>query len=419
LDKVYTAMLVFMSLIGNVIMASKFKNDTFAIWSKTVQMDQMNPPPLVVHLLAPVIQTFVFQLVWSFSRDKIVDTASMGGWVGGAATVASVSRWWMSVMVRQDCSDGSDESLATCCPSTCPSDPDICIPAGVDLLPEQDIPWWSLTHVEKEKDCRDCTAKGSYADPGWRCNSGQCIKKEDVCNGGRGDCSDGSDESPATCCPSSCPSDPDICIQAGDKLLPGQDCRDCDASSIPNWRCNSGQCVLRSFVCDGPPHCPDGSDESPATCCPSTCPSDPDICIQAGDKLLPGQDCRDCPGGWRCNSGQCVRKWTLCDGIWQCSDGEDESPATCCASTCPSDPDICIPVGEELLLGKDCRHCKHAGYPGWRCNTGQCLEKRDVCDGIPECSDGSDETFGCLVDDVWWTTDNPPTYWEKLINTLG
>merc|ERR1719319_2119600 len=59
----------------------------------------MNPPPLVVHLLAPVIQTFVFQLVWSFSRDKIVDTASMGGWVGGAATVASVSRWWMSVMV--------------------------------------------------------------------------------------------------------------------------------------------------------------------------------------------------------------------------------------------------------------------------------------------------------------------------------
>jgi len=99
LDKVDTAMLVFVSLLGNVIMASKFKNDTFAIWSKTVQMDQMNPPPLVVHLLAPVIQTFVFQLVWSFSRDKIVDTASMGGWVGGAATVASVSRWWMSVMV--------------------------------------------------------------------------------------------------------------------------------------------------------------------------------------------------------------------------------------------------------------------------------------------------------------------------------
>jgi len=56
-----------------------------------VQMDQMNPPPLVVHLPVPVIQTFVFQLDRRLNLDNTVETALMYGEVMvGAATVDSV-----------------------------------------------------------------------------------------------------------------------------------------------------------------------------------------------------------------------------------------------------------------------------------------------------------------------------------------
>jgi len=55
-----------------------------------VQMVKMNPQPHVVHLPAPVIQTFVFQLERSFSLEKIVDTASMLGIRVGVAILDSV-----------------------------------------------------------------------------------------------------------------------------------------------------------------------------------------------------------------------------------------------------------------------------------------------------------------------------------------
>jgi len=70
---------------------------------QTVQMDQMNPPLLVVHLVhlpAPVIQTFVFQLDRRFYLDKTVETALINGDIlVGAATVESVWRSGTSVMV--------------------------------------------------------------------------------------------------------------------------------------------------------------------------------------------------------------------------------------------------------------------------------------------------------------------------------
>jgi len=303
----------------------------------------------------------------------------------------------------QECPDGSDESSTRCCASTCPSDPDICIPAGQKIEPDQN--------------CRDCTDR--FGDPGWRCNSGQCVRKNHVCNG-YSSCRDGSDKSPTACCASTCPSDPDICIPDG--ILPEEDCRNCNVETHnpaskplinPGWRCNSGQCVYKWKVCDGSPDCSDGSDESPAACCPSTCPTDPDICIPAG--IVPGEDCRNCTvethdllsygpngtnsmdPGWRCNSGECLGKSLVCDGSPDCPDGSDESPAACCASTCPSDPDICVPAGQEILSGEDCRDCTRGwgdNYwtSGWRCNSGECLFTSQVCDGVPQCQDGSDES---------------------------
>jgi len=62
---------------------------------QTVQMDQMNPPQLAVHLPAPVIQTFVFHMGKRFSQDKTVETAikmmdKMMNILVGAATVDNV-----------------------------------------------------------------------------------------------------------------------------------------------------------------------------------------------------------------------------------------------------------------------------------------------------------------------------------------
>merc|ERR1719319_842111 len=74
------------------------------VWSvmvhQSVQTDQMNPTPLVVHLPAPVIQTFVFQLDRRLSLEKTVETAlRVMGVLVGAATVDSVWRSYRSVMV--------------------------------------------------------------------------------------------------------------------------------------------------------------------------------------------------------------------------------------------------------------------------------------------------------------------------------
>ena len=114
--------------------------------------------------------------------------------------------------------------------------------------------------------------------------------------------------------------------------------------------------------------------------------------------------------GWQCNTGQCLKKVLICDGYFHCSDGSDESPATCCSSTCPSDRDICIPAGQEIKPGQHCRDCtRYNGDPGWRCNSGPCLRKRRVCDGgSPQCPDGEDESIGCFSCELEPRTINEP-----------
>lgn len=67
-------------------------------------------------------------------------------------------------------------------------------------------------------------------------------------------------------------------------------------------RCNSGECIDKSFVCDGTTHCPDGHDE--AYCCT--------------------------PGEYQCTSNQvCISQSLLCDGWEHCAEGEDESNEFC------------------------------------------------------------------------------------------
>jgi len=92
---VETALIVLVGvvLVGAATMDSVWISGRSAMVHQTVQMDQMNPPPFVVHLPVPVIQTFVFMLDRRLNLDKTVETALIVGRVlVGAATVDSVCR---------------------------------------------------------------------------------------------------------------------------------------------------------------------------------------------------------------------------------------------------------------------------------------------------------------------------------------
>lgn len=104
-----------------------------------------------------------------------------------------------------------------------------------------------------------------------------------------------------------------------------------------------GPCLPSLWRCDGRDNCPDGSDE---TDCPDNCSNSEFFCISQ----------RRCiPEAWRC------------DDEIDCLNGEDERPCNC-----PSD------------------------Y--FKCQSGGCVQKQYVCDGVYQCPDLSDE-WGCFTID--------------------
>ncbi|XP_050084078.1 low-density lipoprotein receptor-like isoform X1 [Anopheles aquasalis] len=151
------------------------------------------------------------------------------------------------------------------------------------------------------------------------------------------------------------------------------------------FRCDNGQCIHISFVCDGEDDCGDASEEKP------------DVC------KVKETACSD--DKFRCKNGRCILKRWQCDGEKDCADGSDEDTEKCqnkvCTSeefTCRSGTGNCIPLSWMCDQNRDCADgsdesscnetCRSDEFT---CSNGRCIQKRWVCDRDDDCGDGSDE----------------------------
>ncbi|XP_032801941.2 low-density lipoprotein receptor-related protein 2 [Petromyzon marinus] len=191
----------------------------------------------------------------------------------------------------------------------------------------------------------------------------------------------------------------------------------CDSGQ---FRCGSGACIPRSWVCDSINDCSDDSDErgcSPATCTTLQfrCRSD-NRCIARAFVCDGEADCADrsdehqnCPGStcssshFTCASGHCVQSAFRCDHFQDCDDRSDEQSCqypTCAEMTCANG--ACFNTAQRCDGVVNCRDLSDEANCTARCPVGefQCANERCVpqsyrCDHIDDCTDGSDEN-GCV-----------------------
>ncbi|XP_034939395.1 modular serine protease [Chelonus insularis] len=168
----------------------------------------------------------------------------------------------------------------------------------------------------------------------FRCANGECISSPYLCDGKK-NCQDGSDETRNECLKPEiiCPKyafrcnygacvDGDVVCDGVDDCIDKSDEKQCTGERSKNitttplsgckgtdqFRCENGQCIDDTRVCDGPPDCNDRSDESSTVCGRNECPQ----------------------YTFRCSYGACVDGNLICNGVRNCADGSDEEPFINC-----------------------------------------------------------------------------------------
>ncbi|XP_038113433.1 sortilin-related receptor [Culex quinquefasciatus] len=295
---------------------------------------------------------------------------------------------------EDDCRDGTDE--ATCNKNntaTVECKPDEFRCNGTNsCIPKQ----W---RCDTEHDCndgsdeQDCTKKECES---WMftCESdGRCIYKTWQCDGEK-DCKDGSDEK-------NCSSSTEVPKKPGINFLPGDSCHD--------WmfKCANDKCVPYWWKCDSVNDCGDGSDEA-------GCNSTVIITSTTAKPIPTRKKERNCGlHEFRCDSGVCISKRFVCDGYEDCSKGEDEGNCPSqkqCSNKhfkCRSDGQ-CLPMEKYCNGVVDCvdgsdEDCKFkpspsattknncTNNPGVFACDNTCFALMMLCDGKADCYDGSDE----------------------------
>ena len=166
------------------------------------------------------------------------------------------------------------------------------------------------------------------------------------------------------------------------------------------FQCKESGCILYSLVCDGIPHCAEGSDEFCGTSSSHAnviydyfiCDDSSRIPLPHVNDLIP-----DCPG-----AEDETEYRTL---ISYATDTKDKCPSG--HLSCIPGHSKCFPIFALCLFDIDvynhtkyCRDASHLEFcdnvvctASFKCPGSYCIPYRKVCDGIKDCSYGEDETI--------------------------